>query len=87
MTTAEEIASSIKRDIAAHWMNGTIPAGVHSFAELHEYLDANTLGCQDEWLESQPVEAFSRSIETLSEAQAIVDRWLSDWRSDVQANG
>ena len=67
----------IKSDVHAFIRDGVIPANVGSFSELHDYLDANTLGDtediadQMEWVES---------LETCNQAFAQVDAWLKAGR-------
>ena len=44
-----------------------------SFSELHDFCDANMLGCSAEVLNSPDM---GTSIHTLNEAQNLVDEWI-----------
>jgi hypothetical protein len=79
---AAEIAESIIAEVAAHpeWM------GARSFAQLHDFCDANVLGEQEAFLAScgwtgqddaNDSAALAASTDVLNDAQTIVGHWLA----------
>jgi hypothetical protein len=63
---ANSIIAEIKKD--------EVLMACKSFSELHDYCDANCLGCSEELLD---VFEFERAIKLLNAAQTEVHRWLS----------
>lgn len=69
--TAQHLAHTILAAVLAD----PALAACTSFAELHDHIDANTLGDQ---------EAHSGNLELLNEAQDLVTTWLADPRTIPQ---
>lgn len=64
----QELAEVITAEITADIADGTLPShGITCYADLHDYVDANTYG-----LESGRM----ATVEAMDAAQSIVDAWL-----------
>jgi hypothetical protein len=83
--TPQQLAESIKTHIRQRVTEGVIPSTVKSFAELHDYCDANVLGDTEALFEQIVTESSSdkehdRKLATLSAitdpAMEIVDAWI-----------
>lgn len=73
--TVEAIVERMKAEITADLESGRVPAKVASFADLHDYVDANEYGglCSEEC----PFDAGTDAdADIINRAQEIVDRWL-----------
>lgn len=85
---ALNLAETIKADIQAAIREGEIPANVMNFAELHDYVDANTLGdseavfgaLTDKIGDAADEKSVQEACDVLIEAQDIVDVWLKEER-------
>ncbi len=78
MSDAATLAANIKAEILADIASGRIPATVSSFSELHDYVDANMYGVNDDL--AVDGEEFAAFCEVLNDAQNIVDAWLINGR-------
>lgn len=71
-----------KREVLADIAEGTVPATVRNFSELHDHVDANEYGglCEDERFDRirELEEATGRNL--VDEVQNAVDEWLRDGR-------
>lgn len=81
LTTAPspvETAERCKREIVRDVADGTVPAEVRSFSQLHDHVDANTYGgmCDDGFADlfASP-DAWT---EHCNAASAIVDAWIAE---------
>lgn len=74
-----DLVSQIKDQIIYDVENGFVPNDVESFSELHDYVDANMYGLEDDeedWgdAETDPNEW----ADMINAAQGIVDDWIRD---------
>ena len=76
---SDALASRMKADIIALIDEGTTPPAVATFADLHEHIDANTLGGTEAMMERMEQGEF---IGTFNAAVADVDAWLGRGRID-----
>jgi len=83
--TAEQLAEQMKAEIRTDVAAGTVPATVSSFAELHDYVDANCYGGTEELFdqlvtESETDQEHQVKLDKLSAimnpAMDIVDAWI-----------
>ena len=73
----QELAESITAEIKADIADGTLPShGITCYADLHDYVDANTYGLEN----CAPLEGEEMAA-SMDAAQSIVDAWLRH-RSD-----
>lgn len=86
MITAQEFAERMKTEIVALVKDGTIPATVTGFSELHDYVDANCLGGSEALLDeldaAQPQTdegrraAMNALCDVMNPAIEIVNQWI-----------
>jgi hypothetical protein len=69
---AKNAVERAKREIRADITSGRVPASVASFAELHDYVDANGYGgaFEVEWNDSDEFNAFWNGV------QSAIDAWI-----------
>lgn len=72
MRTPQQIADAIITEISRDEML----LKCKTFSELHDYCDANTLGGTDEEMTELPEGSLEEYIDTLNDAQCLVDLWL-----------
>ena len=73
------VLDRMKAEILSDIANGTVPATVATFAELHDYVDANEYGGACE--EDGPFGGFSvEQCDFWNECQNAVDAWLKAGR-------
>lgn len=70
------LVANIKEEILELLLSGKMPSTVRSFAELHDYVDANMLGDWDGLLDDVDGEAFKVFSDELNQAQCRVDALL-----------
>lgn len=76
--TAERVlASEILLDVRGDIMNGLVPATVGTFADLHDYVDANCYGSLDKWPGDLNDDRF---VSMVNRAQSRVDAALREGR-------
>jgi hypothetical protein len=63
------MVENMKSEIRADMKDGTVPATVRSFSELHDYVDANEYGVDFD----APLD-----IEAINAAQTAVDKWIQE---------
>lgn len=68
----------MKREILADVVNGTVPAKVKSFSELHDYVDANCYGglCDERVLGMRPTDGAHGWVVQVNRLQDDIDRWI-----------
>jgi hypothetical protein len=71
-----------KREVAADVASGLVPRGVESFAELHQYVDANGYGGAFE----QPWNDTDEHLNFWNAVQDAVDRWIKAGGLTLRAN-
>jgi hypothetical protein len=85
MITADELAERMKVEIMDDVKAGVVPATVGSFADLHDYVDANCYGGTEELFgeyvtESATDEEHQAKLDKLNDVMApameIVDAWI-----------
>ena len=64
MSTFSGLVERMKEEILRDVIDGIVPEGVQSFSELHDYVDANMYGIEDE------------DVDVINEAQDKVDDWI-----------
>lgn len=71
MATTKQVIEQMKDEIREEVHNKKIPQSVKSFAELHDYIDANELGgfCDS-------MSPYWPSTKFLNECQNAVDKWI-----------
>lgn len=83
-----EVVEEMQREIRSCVQEGYIPEKVRSFAELHDYVEANMLGSETlEYYFPEPrgiqdteearEEWLNQTTEVLNPAQSAVSRWLA----------
>jgi hypothetical protein len=80
------VVDAMKQEITDLIADGTVPANVATFADLHDYIDANMLA-EDLFPEFPDTEDddivqnyMDASVEVLNPAQDAVDAWLRNGR-------
>ena len=76
------LVESIKKEVRELIADGTIPATVSSFSELHDYVDANMLGGTEDLLQFDENGDSHCDIDELNAAQTEVSEWLKNGRQD-----
>jgi hypothetical protein len=86
--TVPATVEAIKAEITELITDGTVPATVKSFSELHDYVDANMLAedifpAQPDFDDDDAVQDwFDKAIEILNPAQDVVSAWLEAGRPE-----
>lgn len=75
-TTVAAMKTQILEDIAA----GTVPSTVATYAELHDYVDANEYGSDEAWDLLVDTPEWDNVVDHLGKAQNVVDAWLKAGR-------
>ena len=87
--TAEEFAERVKADILRDIADGVVLASVATFADLHDFVDANCYGGAEAMLEQMTANAVTDDDRTaaldqlcdlMNAAMLIVDEWLAGGR-------
>lgn len=81
MTTVAEVVALTKREILEDIRDGTVPATVKTFSELHDYVDANCYGglCDSDLMDELAGDdgvSMDRIIDFANEVQGIIDQWI-----------
>lgn len=75
---AEQIEAAVKLgkdQIIGHLYDGTVPARrIHTFADLHDYVDANMYGVTDA---NSPMS--SEDMDFWNEVQERLAKWIENW--------
>jgi hypothetical protein len=78
----QSTVARMKDEILCKIAFGKIPESVSSFSQLHNYIDANTLGgfCDDVPSDDviETLNSFDEFDSFMTECQAIVHQWLVD---------
>lgn len=70
-----------KREILADIRQGLVPATVATFAELHDYVDANEYGDLTGWLFSDEEEGWTDAdVADMNAVQNTLDTWIKAGR-------
>jgi hypothetical protein len=86
MMTTEEITKRMKQEILADVVAGRVPIAIESYADLHDYIDANCYGDTeslfDELHDAAPdteeghIDAWNSFCDVMNPAIAVVDAWI-----------
>lgn len=78
--STETTVATMKAEILADIEEGTVPSTVASYAELHDYVDANMYGHDDAWDLLVDTDEWDNVVDHLGKAQNVVDAWLKAGR-------
>lgn len=83
--TADAVAKKIKFEIIRDVQSGKVPSTVKSYAELHNYVDANLYGGAEHLLnwsdigatnDDEHCQAMNKVLAVLNPASDLVDDWI-----------
>lgn len=86
---SDAITKRIKQEIVFDVARSIVPATVGSFAELHDYVDANLYGGTEELLDSLTKEyggqeAMNRHCDIMNPIMDAVDAWIKSGGLNVK---